>query len=66
LRDQADAGKVVVLISSELDELMEISDRIGVIYNGQLVAVIPRAEANFEILGNLMLGGTRHSRRVPV
>ena len=65
LRDQADAGKVVVLISSELDELMEISDRIGVIYNGQLVAVIPRADANLEILGNLMLGGTRHSRRVP-
>ena len=65
LRDQANAGKVVLLISSELDELMEISDRIGVIYNGQLVAVIPRAEANLEILGNLMLGGTRHSRRVP-
>ena len=38
LREQADAGKVVVLISSELDELMEISDRIGVMYNGQLVA----------------------------
>jgi energy-coupling factor transporter ATP-binding protein EcfA2 len=48
LRDQANAGKVVVLISSELDELMEISDRIGVIYNGELVAVIPRAEADLE------------------
>jgi simple sugar transport system ATP-binding protein len=65
LRGQADAGKVVVLISSELDELLEVSDRIGVIYNGQLVAVMPRAEADLELLGDLMLGGARRPRRVP-
>jgi simple sugar transport system ATP-binding protein len=65
LRDQAGAGKVVVLISSELDELLEISDRIGVMYNGQLVAVIPRAAAHQETIGNLMLGGTGRTRRVP-
>jgi simple sugar transport system ATP-binding protein len=65
LRRQADAGKVVVLISSELDELMEISDRIGVMYNGYLVADMPRAEANLEQLGDLMLGGARRQRRVP-
>jgi simple sugar transport system ATP-binding protein len=65
LRQQADAGKVVVLISSELDELMEISDRIGVMYNGQLVAVMPRGEADLETLGHLMLGGTRRARKVP-
>jgi ABC-type uncharacterized transport system ATPase subunit len=65
LRRQADAGEVVVLISSELDELMEVSDRIGVMYNGQLVAVMPRAEADLELLGDLMLGGVRRQRRVP-
>jgi simple sugar transport system ATP-binding protein len=65
LRRQADAGKVVVLISSELDELMEISDRIGVMYNGQLVADMPRSEADLGALGDLMLGGVRRSRRVP-
>ena len=64
LREQADAGKVVVLISSELDELLEISDRIGVMYNGRLVAVVPRAEADAETLGDLMLGGTRRARKV--
>ncbi len=63
LRQQADAGKVVVLIASELDELLEISDRIGVMYNGQLVAVMPRAEADPETLGNLMLGGSRRPRK---
>jgi general nucleoside transport system ATP-binding protein len=65
LRRQADAGKVVVLISSELEELMEISDRIGVMYNGQLVADMPRAEADLGALGDLMLGGVRRPRRVP-
>jgi general nucleoside transport system ATP-binding protein len=65
LRREADAGKVVVLISSELEELMEVSDRIGVMYNGQLVAVMPRAEAGLELLGDLMLGGARRQRRVP-
>jgi simple sugar transport system ATP-binding protein len=65
LREQADAGKVVVLISSELDELLEISDRIGVMYNGRLVAVMRRAEADLETLGDLMLGGARRARKVP-
>jgi simple sugar transport system ATP-binding protein len=58
LREQADAGKAVLLISSELDELLAISDRIGVIYNGRLLAVFPRAEADLERIGHLMLGGT--------
>ncbi|HEY7034127.1 MAG TPA: ABC transporter ATP-binding protein, partial [Thermomicrobiales bacterium] len=57
LRAQADAGNAVLLISSELDELLAISDRIGVIYNGRLLATLPRAEANLERIGHLMLGG---------
>lgn len=65
LREQADSGKAVVLISSELDELLEISDRIGVMYNGQLVAVMPKSAADAEMLGHLMLGGTTRDRRVP-
>jgi general nucleoside transport system ATP-binding protein len=62
LRAQADAGKVVVLISSELDELLEISDRIGVMYNGELVAVMPRSAADPETLGSLMLGHARPAK----
>ncbi|MCC6315089.1 MAG: ATP-binding cassette domain-containing protein, partial [Thermomicrobiales bacterium] len=57
LRAQADAGKSVLLISSELDEIFEISDRIGVMYGGELVGIFPRAEANVEEIGRLMLGG---------
>jgi len=57
LRAQANAGKAVLLISSELDELLAISDRIGVIYNGQLLAIFPRQDADLERIGRLMLGG---------
>ncbi len=56
LRERADAGMTVLLISSELDELMEISDRIGVMYNGRLVASFARDEADPETIGRLMLG----------
>ncbi len=63
LRDQADAGKGILLISSELDEILDISDRIGVIYNGRLVAVFPRAEADVETIGHLMLGGAQGAER---
>ncbi|MCA9862976.1 MAG: ATP-binding cassette domain-containing protein, partial [Thermomicrobiales bacterium] len=62
LRSQADAGNAVVLISSEIEELLEVSDRIGVMYNGELIAILPRASATPEVLGELMLG---HQVQVP-
>ncbi|MDP9363624.1 MAG: ABC transporter ATP-binding protein [Chloroflexota bacterium] len=57
LRAEADAGKAVLLISSELDEILDVSDRIGVIFGGRLVGVFPRAEADRAAVGRLMLGG---------
>jgi simple sugar transport system ATP-binding protein len=55
---QRDEGVAVLLVSAELDEVMALSDRIGVMYKGKLVAVMPRAEANRDKLGLLMTGGT--------
>ncbi len=55
---QRDEGVAVLLVSAELDEVLSLSDRIGVIYKGKLVAIIPRAEATREKLGILMTGGT--------
>jgi simple sugar transport system ATP-binding protein len=55
---QRDEGVAVLLVSAELDEVLALSDRIGVIYKGKLVAVIPRAEATREKVGILMTGGT--------
>jgi simple sugar transport system ATP-binding protein len=51
-----DDGVGVVLVSTELDEIMQLSDRIAVMYRGQIVAVVPIAEATKEYIGLLMAG----------
>lgn len=56
LREGAAQGMAVLLISSELDELLAYSDRIGVMYNGRLLAVVPAAQADEAAIGRLMLG----------
>jgi simple sugar transport system ATP-binding protein len=53
---QRDAGVAVLLVSSELDEIMSLSDRIAVMYKGQIVAVLDAAIATREELGLLMAG----------
>jgi simple sugar transport system ATP-binding protein len=52
-----DAGTAVLLVSAELDEIMELSDRIGVMYRGRLVAVVDAAEAEKERIGLIMATG---------
>ena len=54
LRDQ---GAAVLLVSAELDEVLNLSDRIGVIYRGALVGTFDRAAAQREHLGLLMACG---------
>lgn len=57
IRKSRDEGAGVLLISSELDELMALSDRIVVLYKGQLVAEFKRSEFNETALGKAMGGG---------
>lgn len=59
LRRAADNGTAVLLVSSDLDEILAVSDRIGVIYRGQIVGEMPRHEYAPERLGLLMGGATR-------
>jgi simple sugar transport system ATP-binding protein len=56
LREQAGQGMAIILISAELEELLALSDRIGVMYNGRMLNIIPRSEADREAIGRLMLG----------
>ncbi len=51
-----DDGIAVLLISTELAEIMQLADRIAVMFRGHIVAVIPVAEATKEFLGLLMAG----------
>jgi len=56
LRRAADAGAAVVVISSDLDELIELADRIGVIYEGALQGEWPAESATVGALGAAMAG----------
>jgi simple sugar transport system ATP-binding protein len=51
-----DEGCAVLLVSSELDEIMGLSDRIAVMYRGKIVDVLPAGQATKEQVGLLMAG----------
>ena len=51
-----DEGTAVLLVSTELDEILSLSDRIAVMYAGQIIDVIDAEDANRERIGLLMAG----------
>ena len=53
---QKAAGKAILYISTELEHVMEVSDRIGVMCAGKMVGVVRPEEATPEIMGSLMAG----------
>ncbi len=54
---ERDAGKAVILISTELDEVLALADRIAVMYRGQIVGIVG-PETSREQLGKMMAGVT--------
>lgn len=56
LIEQRRKGVAVMLISEDLDEILALSDRIAVIYEGQIMDIVPRENATPEKLGLLMAG----------
>jgi simple sugar transport system ATP-binding protein len=64
LVDLASRGGAVLVISQDLDELMEIADRIAVIFHGKLSAPLDAAVATRERLGLLMGGSSAHAGAV--
>jgi simple sugar transport system ATP-binding protein len=56
LLEQRDAGAAVLLISEDLDEVVALSDRIAVIYEGRIMGVLPARQASLEQLGLMMSG----------
>ncbi len=53
-----DDGAAVLLVSQDLDEILDLSDRIMVMFRGEIVATLDRTEATAERLGQLMLSGS--------
>ncbi len=54
---ERDKGKAVVLVSTELDEVLALADRIAVMYRGKIVDIVS-PETSREQLGKLMAGVT--------
>lgn len=55
----ADAGKAVIVISSELPELLGITDRIYTVFEGEVTGEMPTAQADQETLMRLMTASTK-------
>jgi simple sugar transport system ATP-binding protein len=58
LRSVADAGVAVLLISTELEEILDLADRIVVISNGRIVGQMQRSDIDLAQLGLMMSGAS--------
>jgi len=56
LMEQRDRGAAILLVSEDLDEIMTLSDRIAVMYGGEIVAIVPASQANVKEIGLVMTG----------
>ena len=56
---QRDAGKAVLLVSLEMDEVLDVSDRILVMYEGEIVGELDPKKTNPEEMGLYMAGAKR-------
>ncbi|MCL6571223.1 MAG: ABC transporter ATP-binding protein [Bacillus sp. (in: Bacteria)] len=63
LIEHRDNGKAVLLISLELDEVLQLSDRIAIVNNGELIGIVQSSETNENEVG-LMMAGVSKERSV--
>jgi general nucleoside transport system ATP-binding protein len=63
LVEQRDNGKAVILVSFELDEILKLSDRIIVMYEGRVVGEVRPEETNDQELGLMMAGSGREAAK---
>jgi simple sugar transport system ATP-binding protein len=61
LLEQRERGAAILLISEDLDELLALSDRIAVMYEGEIMGVVAAEEARVEEIGLMMAGKRREA-----
>jgi len=61
LLDQRRRGAAVLLISEDLEEVLQLSDRVGVMFNGEIVGIMRPEEVSIEEIGLMMAGAKRTS-----
>jgi len=60
--NERDKGKAILLVSADLEEILSLSDRIAVIYEGEIVAILDPKKTNEKELGLLMTGSTTNRK----
>lgn len=65
LVEKRNAGKSVLLISADLEEILSISDRIAVMYEGKIMGILDRKDANINLIG-LYMGGMKEETKLEV
>ncbi len=61
LVEERDKGVAILLVSTELDEVMKLSDRVCVMYEGEMMGVVKPQDVSVETMG-LMMGGTPYGK----
>jgi ribose transport system ATP-binding protein len=56
MRELADGGGVILMISSDMEEVLNVSDRVAVMHEGRIAGVLERADCNEENIMNLAVG----------
>jgi len=54
--EERERGAAILLISADLDELLALSNRILVMYEGQIMGELPKGRADPELIGMMMAG----------
>ncbi len=63
LLDLRRSGTAILLVSEELDEILALSDRIAVIYEGRIMGILPGDQANVQEIGLMMAGQEAGGRK---
>jgi ribose transport system ATP-binding protein len=66
MRELADRGGVILMISSDMEEVLNVSDRVAVMHEGKITGVLERADCNEENVMNLAVGKTIASAKPAV
>ncbi len=61
LREVQERGAAILLFSLDLDELLAMSDRVAVLFDGRIVGILPRGQATRDTVGALMTGSVSGS-----
>ena len=64
--EKRNAGTAVLLVSAELDEILELSDRVAVMYRGQIVDIVDGRTADRNDVGVLMATGLKHEAAIAI